>query len=122
MDLPAIWTAKRQIEQHRGLAHPPADIEDFLRRRFLNNHPVALRRHAEQLLAEPDRVAELAELGLPVLVVVGVDDDAWPPAVQADMAAHLGAPLAEIADAGHSPAVDQPAATVEALTSFWSRL
>ena len=118
-DLETIWTVKRQLEQG-SRPSPPAHIEEFLRRRFLANHPVALRRLAEQLLDETDRTAELGALELPLLVAFGVRDDAWPPAVQRQMAARLGARVVEIAAAAHSPAAEQPEETARALVSFWS--
>jgi pimeloyl-ACP methyl ester carboxylesterase len=117
-DLPTIWAVKRQMER---AGKPPLapEIEDFLRLRFLANSPVALRRHAEQLLAEPDRTEELAALGLPVLVAFGTGDDAWPPAVQRDMGARLAAEVVEIEGAAHSPAAERPEETARALVRFW---
>lgn len=120
VELETIWTVKRQREL--AVEEPPAaHIEAFLHQRFVSNHPVGLLRMAEQLLGEPDRVDELAKLELPVLVAFGVRDDAWPPAVQADMAVRLGAQVTEIAGAGHSPAAEKPAETVTALLRFWSQ-
>jgi len=120
MDLESIWTAKRQMEAHHETDLPPPDIEDFLHRRFVASSPVGLLRLAEQLLTEEDRVDELAMVDLPVLVAYGPGDDAWPPALQAEMARRLGARVAVIDGAGHSPAAEQPAATVAALVEFWS--
>ncbi len=80
-----------------------------------------LQGMGDALLAEPDRVAELAAAGLPVLVLFGAGDDAWPPEAQAEMARRLGAELAVIADAAHSPAVENPAAIARALLAFWNR-
>jgi pimeloyl-ACP methyl ester carboxylesterase len=71
------------------------------------------------LRGEPDRVADLAAVGIRTLVLYGVDDDAWPPAVQAEMAARLGAPTVVVDAAAHSPAVENPAATAAALLDFW---
>ena len=118
-DLDTIWAVKRELERGARPA-PPPEIEDFLRTRFLANHPVALRRLAEQLLDEADRTDELAEVGVPVLVAFGEHDDAWPPAVQRQMALRLRAEVAEIADAGHSPAAEKPDETTQALVGFWS--
>jgi pimeloyl-ACP methyl ester carboxylesterase len=117
-DLETIWTVKRQLELS-SRPGPPPDIEQWLRTRFLANHPVALRRQAEQLLDESDRTDELAAVGLPVLVAFGATDDAWPPAVQRQMAARLDADVVVFADAAHSPAAESPEATAEALISFW---
>jgi pimeloyl-ACP methyl ester carboxylesterase len=115
-----IWAVKRQLELD-GRRPPPADIEEFLRDRFLRNHPSGILRLAEQLLAEPDRVAEVAGLGLPCLVAFGAADDAWSPAVQREMAGRLGAEVVEIAGAAHSPAAERPKETAAALVDFWSR-
>jgi pimeloyl-ACP methyl ester carboxylesterase len=119
VDLPTIWSVKRQMELETSPA-PPAEIEEFLRRRFLANHPVHLLRLAEQLLSEPDRVAEVAALDLPLLVLYGEHDDTWPPAVQADMAARLGATAVVVPGCGHSPAADEPELTTKALVQHWA--
>jgi pimeloyl-ACP methyl ester carboxylesterase len=111
---------KRQLELS-SRPGPPPHIEDWLRTRFLANHPVALRRLAEQLLDESDRTDELAAVGLPVLVAYGAGDDAWPPATQRQMATRLHADLVVFADAAHSPAAECPQETAEALISFWLR-
>ncbi len=90
----------------------------FLRRRFLANDPVGLAVMGDELRTASDHSAELRDLALPVLVMHGVDDDAWPPAVQADMAARIGADYVVIDAAAHSPAVENPSATAAALTAF----
>jgi pimeloyl-ACP methyl ester carboxylesterase len=122
MEMPQIWAAKRQIEAPNEPEPPPPDIEDWLRRRFLANHPASLLRIAEQLLVEPDRVDELAKLDLAVLVAYGETEDAWPPPVQEEMAERLGAAHIVISRAGHSPAVDQPEVTAQVLTHFWAQV
>jgi pimeloyl-ACP methyl ester carboxylesterase len=98
----------------------PAPTSEFLRRRFLANSAAGLRGMADAMLAEPDRVAELAATGVPVLVAHGIADDAWSPAVQADMARRLGARHEVIRHAVHSPAIENPADTLRALLSFWA--
>jgi pimeloyl-ACP methyl ester carboxylesterase len=120
MDMESIWTAKRQLELQGELIAPPAEVEDFLHRRFVANDPACLLRMAEQLLTADDRVDELAGLGLPTLVAWGPDDDAWPPAAQQAMALRLAARTAVIAGAGHSPAADNPEGTAAALLDFWA--
>lgn len=122
MDLEAIWVAKRQLEASvSGESEAPsAEIEEFLHRRFVANHPTGLLRLAQQLLAEEDHVDELAAVDVPVLVAYGAADDAWPPAVQAEMARRLDARVAVVAGTGHSPAAERPDATAAALLAFWS--
>ncbi len=98
----------------------PADIIDFLRARMLGSCPTGLATMAAELLACPDRIADLAGLGAPGLVVYGEDDDAWAPAIQDDMAHRLGAQRVCIPGAAHSPAVEAPATTASILTEFWN--
>jgi pimeloyl-ACP methyl ester carboxylesterase len=75
---------------------------------------------ARELLNASDRTAELAGQDIPVFVMYGEDDDAWPAAIQEDMAAQLGARRHCIPAAAHSPAVEAPATTASALTEFWN--
>lgn len=97
----------------------PDQVRDFLRRRFLASSATGLLGMGDALTTEPDRVDELAALDLPVLVLYGEHDDAWPPAVQAAMAERLGATHVVLDGARHSPAAEQPEATVTALLAFW---
>ena len=75
---------------------------------------------ADALLTEPDRVAELAATGVPVLVAHGAADDAWTPAAQADMAVRLGARHEVVDRSVHSPAIENPARTLAVLLDFWA--
>ncbi len=96
------------------------DVLDFLRRRFVGTTKESLRVMAGQLLAAPDRVAELAATAVPVLVAWGVDDDVWLPPEQADMAVRLGARGVAVEGAGHSPAVQNASRTAQVLLEFWA--
>jgi pimeloyl-ACP methyl ester carboxylesterase len=101
-------------------AAAPVEHRDFLRRRFLAGTEAGLRGMGDALRAEPDRTAELRATGVPLLVAYGERDDAWPPQVQAEMAERLAAAHAVVAGALHSPAAQQPAATVQLLLDFWA--
>jgi pimeloyl-ACP methyl ester carboxylesterase len=98
---------------------PPPEVAAFLEHRFLSGAPAMLRGMGDAIRAEPDRVAELAAAPMPKLVTQGVDDDAWPPPVQREMAARLGARYVVIPDAAHSPAVENPDGTLAVLLDFW---
>jgi pimeloyl-ACP methyl ester carboxylesterase len=74
------------------------------------------------LCTEPDRVAELAAVGLPVHVLSGDRDDTWPVPLLDDMAARLGADRTVVPHAEHSPNTDQPAHTARALAAFWDQV
>jgi pimeloyl-ACP methyl ester carboxylesterase len=118
--LPGVYAAMQAAETSTpGYVAPPAELGRFLERRFLTSSPVMLQGMADALRTEPDRVAELSRTGVRCLVVHGAADDAWPPAVQAAMAQRLGAAYAVLDGTAHSPAVEDPAATVEALLGFW---
>jgi pimeloyl-ACP methyl ester carboxylesterase len=109
------------IVAEAGYVAPPAPLAQFLRNRFLASPPAMLAGMGDALRAEPDRVAELRATGLPVLVVTGEHDDAWPPEVQASMARRLAAPHVLVPQAAHSPAVENTTATAAALIAFWTR-
>jgi pimeloyl-ACP methyl ester carboxylesterase len=98
----------------------PAPTREFYTRRFLSNSEAGLRGMADAMLSEPDRVAELAATGVPVLVAHGEADDAWLPHVQADMARRLGARHEVINNSIHSPAIENPPRTREVLLDFWA--
>jgi pimeloyl-ACP methyl ester carboxylesterase len=103
--------------RHQAIPEP---TRAFLTARFLRNTAAGLQGMADAMLAEPDRVAELAATGLPVLVAHGVADDAWTPAAQEDMAGRLGARHRVIERAVHSPAIENPDRTLEVLLDFWA--
>jgi pimeloyl-ACP methyl ester carboxylesterase len=112
----AIWHQSVKPEATAGVA---AHIADFLQERMLANSPAGLVAMAHAMLTADDRTAELAKLGIPVFVLYGENDDAWPADEQEDMAALLGARRECIPGAAHSPAGEAPATTAHALTDFW---
>jgi pimeloyl-ACP methyl ester carboxylesterase len=118
--LAAVYQALVQLDASEPGYKPPSDEEArFMRERFLASDPQALIGMAEALIDEPDLVADLAAADLPILVACGADDDVWSPQIQAGMARRLGAPYTAIAGAAHSPAVENPTATVATLVEFW---
>ena len=98
----------------------PPETNAFRLEVVRRSSPAGLRGMSQALVAEPDRVAELAATGVPVLVVHGVADDVWTPAAQAEMAARLGARHEVVDRARHAPAVENPDSTVDVLLSFWA--
>lgn len=114
----AVWQAIQAADTE--IRTP--EQEAFQARRFFGSSELALRVVGAALLDEPDRVADLAAAtsghGVPVMVAHGVGDDAWPPALQAEMARRLGARYETIPAALHSPAAQNPEATAAVLISF----
>jgi pimeloyl-ACP methyl ester carboxylesterase len=120
--LAAVFEASEAVgAAHRnGPDERPAEVVQFLRRRFLATNRTALEVMGEALLSEPDLVAELGRLDLPLLVAHGEGDDAWAPEVQREMATGLGAAYAVIGDSQHSPAAESPQRTAQVLLDFFS--
>ncbi|NKQ26471.1 alpha/beta fold hydrolase [Streptomyces galbus] len=98
----------------RGFGGP-----ELLRQRWLNHKPAQLLATGKQLCVEPDRVAELAAVPLPLHVLSGARDDTWPVPLLDEMAQRLGAHRTVISGAEHSPNADRPGATAEAFADFW---
>ncbi|MFD0025579.1 alpha/beta fold hydrolase [Streptomyces sp. NPDC058382] len=118
MPMDRVWEAMRAFD-------PPAEAETDgadMRRRWMRHSPAQLIATGRQLAAEPDRVAEVAATGLPVHVISGERDDAWPVPELDGMASRLGAHRTRIEGAEHSPNTDRPEATAAALVSFWESL
>jgi pimeloyl-ACP methyl ester carboxylesterase len=121
--VPAVYAASEAMDAaDPAKAARPAEVRDFLRRRFLASPAAALLGMGTAMTTAPDRVAELRDSGIPTLVAYGELDDAWTPAEQADMAERLDAGRVMFSRLGHSPAVEDEAAVAAALEEFWQPL
>ena len=100
-------------------AAPAEDIAAFLRVRFTGNVPASLASITRRLIDAEDRTEKLAKSGVRTQVLYGESDDGWPIPVQNTMAEILGVEPQVVPDAGHSPAIDQPAATARLLVDFF---
>ncbi|MGH3718092.1 MAG: alpha/beta fold hydrolase [Pseudonocardiaceae bacterium] len=113
---------QRLLEARNGTVEPP-ELAALLRDRFLRSSSAGLLGMATGLRTEPDRVAELAvalrtgDIGC--LVVYGESEDAWPEPLQRDMADRLGAAVAIVPGAAHSPNIENPPALLDALMPTW---
>jgi len=123
-DIGTVWELKRAYDLESGWQPPPDPaIEVFLRSKFVASDPGCLGAMARILASEPDRTDQLARLtlnGLRTLVGYGEGDDAWSPSIQVETASRLGAATVSFPEAAHSPAVESPAETVQALAAFWA--
>ncbi len=117
--LEAAMAAKNEDNAARGIPPAPPDIEEFLRHRFMSNASASLAAMSRHIGTAPDRTDDLAALHLPVAVMRGATDDAWPHDVQDALASTLGTSVVVIPDAAHSPAVEQPERTRYALVRIW---
>lgn len=105
-------------EKMAGIQRPP-EIAEFLARRFESNCPESLKAMTQLLIDTPDELDKVIALDLPKWVGRGKNDDAWPHEVQAEMARRLGVEIVIIPASAHSPAVENPEQTSEALLKFW---
>jgi pimeloyl-ACP methyl ester carboxylesterase len=121
MDLESVWRAMRELDAEQATTATGVDdgVDEFLHQRWLANSPQQLIVAGRQLIAEPDRVDELAAVGLPKLVLSGEVDYAWPVPWLDDMAERLRARREIVAGAGHSPNAERPEATAAVLDDFW---
>jgi pimeloyl-ACP methyl ester carboxylesterase len=117
--LEVLYSASRKRDENLGVEPPPPEIEEFLHRRYVANSPVGLAAFARLLVDTPDLTSALAGLQLPVSVLRGENDDAWAHDEQERLADDLGTTVVVIDDAAHSPAVEQPEHTRDALVRIW---
>ena len=94
----------------------------LMEKRWLANDPRSILAQAHDLSTFTSVISEVAATEIASHVIYGESDDAWPLAMQDQMAADLSAPITVINGAGHCPNEDQPEATAEAIAAFWSSL
>ncbi|TDW19379.1 alpha/beta fold hydrolase [Kribbella kalugense] len=115
-----VWDLKLQHDREvPGYVAPPEDVAEFLRERFTSNVPISLAEITRRLTDAEDKTDQLAKSGVRTQVLHGEADDGWPIPAQQAMAAALGVEAEVVPDAGHSPAIDQPAATARKLVDFF---
>jgi len=95
---------------------------ELYKKRWIASDPRSTHTMALHLQSAEPLIAQLVATNVPIHVVYGENDDAWPLDMQDHMAADLSAPCTIIKDAGHCPNEDQPEDTVKVLTNFWSSL
>ncbi len=117
-DMPGIWTAMRSYDPEDAVPDGP-ELAEFLRDRWLATVPEQLIATGRVLVSEPDRVAELSAVDLPMLVLSGEVDYAWPVPLMDDMTQRLNARRVVVPGTEHSPNAENPQVTADALVEFW---
>ena len=122
LGLEEIWSRMQEVDAENSTPRPEPDVEAFLHRRWLANDPRQLSELAQALMTTPpmtDRMRAVVGAGLPMTVMWGERDYAWPVDVQRDWAQVLGVPALQIPGSGHSPNADDPASLVRHLLEAW---
>ncbi len=117
-----IWFVKTlvlTILRKQSFSKP---VRKWRKERWLNTNPLSLKVMSE-LLMKVENVTEklkitLSKHKLPILVMRGENDDAWPRKEQIEMAQTLNATFIEILGAAHSPARELPDKTAIELDTF----
>lgn len=88
-------------------------LSDFWRYKLQAMNHAYVQGTADSMRVTPDLTADLAESGVPVLVLYGSRDRRlWTHEAYHDMAVRLGATEAVLPGAAHSPVMERPEATV----------
>jgi pimeloyl-ACP methyl ester carboxylesterase len=95
---------------------------EIYKKRWTSSDPRSTRTMALHLKNAQSLVDQISKLNIPVHVVYGENDDAWPLELQDQMARDLKAPVTIIKGAGHCPNEDDPAETAKVLVKFWGAL
>lgn len=105
------------VAQQRLLAERPGH-EEFNIRKLLAVAPDAYRALVAAMYEPADRLPALAGLDVPVLVVVGEQDEPFLPSSRRIASAIPGAVHEVLPDAGHSPQFENPDAWWASITRF----
>lgn len=112
-----IEVAVRRIFTEEFLAQHPDHYER--RRLVLLETPVAAFRNACLALYDTDLTDDLADLQMPVLIVVGTDDQATPPAMARRLHELLAdSELIELEGVAHGPQLQDPERFMAAISPF----
>ncbi len=120
--LEEIWARLQEIDEENSTPRPQPEVQEFLHRRWLANDPRQLSEFAEALMTTADLTDQMRAVvgsGLPMTVMWGERDYAWPVDLQRDWATDLGVPAVQIPGSGHSPNADDPALLVRHLIEAW---
>lgn len=112
----ALWPLVKRL-----LAEDDTIMREFWHAKLATMNPRFVTQAATSMGEENDRSAELTAKGIRSLVVHGKRDKRlWSAGAYADMASALNADLVVIEKASHSPNMEQPEPTANALLKFWA--
>lgn len=112
-------TMQQAWDEFAGELYATHPRKELMEKRWLANDPRWLIVQAKVLMNFESVIPQIAATDVPIHVVYGESDDAWPISMQNQMAKDLSAPVTVIKDAGHCPNEDQPEATAKVIADFW---
>ncbi len=112
-------TMQESWDEFAGVLYIGHKREALMKKRWLANDPQSILAQAKDLSTFASVITQVAATKIPAHVIYGEFDDAWPLAMQDEMAADLSAPVTVINDAGHCPNEDQPELTATSIADFW---
>jgi 3-oxoadipate enol-lactonase len=96
----------------------PADLRERWRARMSSTAPAGVAAALRAMASRPDSEPLLRELGVPVLVIVGAEDEITPVEGAREMAQAAGGTLEIIPGAGHMAPAEKPVIVAGALRRF----
>jgi pimeloyl-ACP methyl ester carboxylesterase len=115
-------TMQESWDEFAGVLYVGHKREALMQKRWLANDPASILEQAKDLSTFTSVIPDVVATKIPSHVIYGESDDAWPLAMQDQMAKDLSAPVSVIKDAGHCPNEDQPESTAKAIADFWSSI
>lgn len=103
---------------HRRLLAERPGYREWNDAKLLGSSPAMWCAVVDAIVHRPDHTEELGRLDVPTLVVVGEQDEPFVSPSREVAATIPGARLAVVADAGHSPQLEAPAAWWEPVAAF----
>lgn len=101
----------------------PADLHDELRALIVATNPTGIAGALRGMAARPDSSADLGEITIPTLVIVGAEDTLTPPAeAQRLQAGIAGSSLVTLPGAAHLPNLERPVEFNAALLGFLEKV
>ena len=122
IEIVSSMSMKESWDKYRDGTEKLRPRYETYKKRWTASDPRSTRTMALHLKNAESLVEQISKLDIPVHVVYGENDDAWPLEMQDQMAKDLGAPVTVIKEAGHCPNEDTPEETVEVLDTFWRSL
>jgi 3-oxoadipate enol-lactonase len=105
----------------RVLAERPG-FREYAAYKWSAQSPVMWAAMVDDIVHQPDQLAELASISVPVLAIVGDEDTTFLPPTRDIAATIAGAELVVVPDAGHSPQLENPPVWQKAMEAFLARV